>query len=279
MESSQMYNTVNTNAGALIGQKYLRNNAAEMIEVQNRVSSGLRVSSVVDDASTFAVAASMRGDIKGYTAIAASLQGGKVGATVAVQAGETIAKRLEDVKAKIIQLADESISASSRTTYQNDLDSMVDEVNSYLDQATYNGINLFASGSPGSAGIKVIANVDGATITIRRQPVADLADASLSAITGADAASAALAALNSFKSTLDQALANLGADIKRVNAQTEFVRQTEETVRIGLGNLVDADLAKETAAIQSLQVRQQLGVQAMGIANQTPQTLLNLLRG
>ena len=61
-------------------------------------------------------------------------------------------------------------------------------------------------------------------------------------------------------------------------AQSEFVKQVSETVQIGLGALVDADMAKETANLQALQVRQQLGVQALGIANQAPQSLLGLLR-
>ena len=78
--------------------------------------------------------------------------------------------------------------------------------------------------------------------------------------------------------TLDSALANLGSDVSRIKAQSEFVKQTEETVRIGLGALVDADLAKESANLTSLQVRQQLGVQAIGIANSAPQSLLGLFR-
>lgn len=270
-----MSNSVNTNIGALLGQKYLRSNSAEMVVVQNRVSSGLRVATVMDDASTFAVAAGMRGDIKGYTAIAAALQGAKVGAAVAVSAGETISRRLEDIKAKIIQLADESISTASRSTYQNDLDSMVGEVNTYLQQASYNNINLLGSGG---SDVLIVANIDASSITIRNQDVTDLSGGTIGAITNSADASDALSLIAEFKSSLDTALANLGADLKRVEAQAEFIKQTEETVRIGLGALVDADLAKESAALQSLQVRQQLGVQAMGIANQAPQTLLGLFQ-
>lgn len=269
-----MSNSVNTNIGALLGQKYLRGNSADMVVVQNRVSSGLRVASVMDDASSYAVAASMRGDIKGYTAITGALQGAKVGAQVAVSAGETISKRLEEIKAKIIQLADESISSASRATYQNDLNSMVNEVNNYLRQASYNGTNLLGSGG---SDVLVVAYVDASTITIRNQDVADLSGGSLT-ISNSAGASNALSLLATFKSNLDTALANIGADVKRVTAQAEFITQTEETVRMGLGALVDADLAKESAALQSLQVRQQLGVQAMGIANQAPQTLLGLFR-
>ena len=266
--------SVNTNVGALLSQKYLRYTSAEMSIVQNRVSSGLRVATALDDASTFAVAASIRADIKSYTAVAAALQGSKAAASVAVSAGETIAKRLEDVKAKIIQLADESISSASRTTYQNDLASMVAEVNAYLTQAAYNGSNLLGTVG-GSANINVVSNITASILTIRDNQVGNL---SLGTITTAATASTALSSLATFKAALDGALANLGADIKQVDAQTEFINQTSETVEIGLGALIDADLAKESAALQALQVKQQLGVQALGIANQAPQALLGLFR-
>jgi flagellin len=266
--------SVNTNVGALVAQKFLRATASELIMTQNRVSSGMRVASAADDASSFAVATGMRADIKSYTAVAGALQGSKVGAQVAVSAGETIAKRMEDVRAKITQMADESISSASRATYQGDLNSMVAEVNNYLRQATFNGINLLGSGG---SSVTVVANIDASTLTIRNQDVADLSGASLT-IANAAGASNALSLVASFKSNLDTALAQLGADIKQLDAQTEFIKQSEETVKIGLGALVDADLAKESANLQSLQVRQQLGVQGIGIANQAPQALLGLFR-
>ncbi len=270
-----MNNSVNTNAGALIGQRFLRANSNEIVSVQNRVSSGLRVNSVTDDASTYAVAAGLRADIKSYTAISASLQAAKVLGTVAIQAGETVVKRLEDIKSKIVQLADESLSTASRATYSADLQSMVTEVNGYLqDGARYNGSNLLGTGT-GAADVLVVANIDASAFTLRAQTVADLA---ITAIGDSVDAQAQLAALADFKATLDTGLANLGADMKRLDAQVEFIKQTEETVTIGLGALVDADMAKESALLQALQVRQQLGVQAMGIANQAPQTLLGLLR-
>jgi flagellin len=124
--------------------------------------------------------------------------------------------------------------------------------------------------------VLVVANIDASAFTLRAQNVSDLA---VTAIASASEAQSRLADLATFKSSLDTGLANLGADLKRLDSQVEFIKQTEETVRIGLGALVDADMAKETAELQSLQVRQQLGVQAMGIANQAPQTLVSLLRG
>jgi len=264
--------SVNTNVGVLVAQKFLRGTSSEMSITQNRISSGLRVASVLDDSSSFGVASSLRADLKGYTAVAGSLQGAKTAAQIAVTAGETIAKRIEDVKAKVLQLADGSLSSASRTTYQNDLNSMVDEVNNYLDQAAYEGKNLIGSGG---SDVIAVANIDASTVTMRNADVADLGTLT---VTDAASASNALSAITAFKSNIDTALANLGADLKQIDAQTEFVKQAEETVRIGLGALVDADLGRESANLASLQVRQQLAVQAMGIANQAPQALLGLFR-
>jgi len=265
--------SVNTNIGAILAQKFLRINAAEMNVTQNRVSSGLRVATVTDDASSFAVAAGIRGDIKGYTAVAAALQGGVVAGTVAVSAGEQISSRMGDIKAKLVQLSDESLSSASRNTYNSDLASMVTEVNGYLAQAQYTGRNLLGSGG---GDILIVSNIDGSTVSLRNNNVTDLSFAGN--VTNNSLAQVAITALNTFKGTLDTALANLGSDVSRVRSQTEFVKQTEETVRIGLGALVDADLAKESANLTSLQVRQQLGVQAIGIANTAPQSLLGLFR-
>ena len=264
--------SVNTNVGALLAQKFLRSNTAEMNITQNRVSSGLRVSTVTDDASTFAVASGVRGDIKAYTAVAAALQGSVVAGKVAVTAGEVISNRVGDIKAKLIQLSDESLSTASRSTYNTDLASMVSEVNNYLSQASYNGRNLLGSGG---TNLVVVGNIDGSGLTVRNNDVSDLA---LATVTSNTDATARLSSLTVFKAALDTALANLGSDLTRVESQTEFVKQQEETVKIGLGALVDADLAKESATLTSLQVRQQLGIQAVGIANQAPQALLGLFR-
>ena len=265
--------SVNTNVGALLAQKFLRGTGADLITTQNRVSSGLRVSTVTDDASSFAVASGIRGDIKAYTAVAAALQGSVVAGKVAVTAGEVISNRIGDIKAKLVQLSDESLSTASRDTYQTDLDSMVAEVNDYLAQAEYSGRNLLGSGG---ADLLVVSNIDGTSVTVDNNDVSDLAFAGNIA-DNADAQDA-LSTLAVFKADLDTALANLGADLSRLKSQTEFIKQTQETVQIGLGALVDADLAKESSTLTSLQVRQQLGVQAIGIANSAPQTLLGLFR-
>ena len=273
--------SVNTNPGALYVLKHLRSTAEEMKTVQNRVSTGLRVSSALDDASTFAVAQGLRGDIKAYNAVSQALGAAKGIAKVALNAATQISNKMQDIQAKIVQLADESISVETRTTYQNDLRAMLEEVKTYIANATYNDVNLIAGPGVNSGDQTVIASIDGtATVTIRANDL-ESTRSTLEANYQYDAASAqsALTAggdFGLFQIAVNNALANLGADIKALEGQDEFIKQVSEAATEGLGSLVDADMAKESAALQALQVRQQLAVQALAIANQAPQTLLRL---
>jgi len=273
--------SVNTNVGALSVLKTLRATMFEMNTVQNRVSTGLRVSSALDDASVFAVAQGLRGDIKAYNAVSQALGAAKGMAKVALSATTQISNKMQDIQAKIVQLADESISVETRTTYQNDLRAMLEEVKTYIANATYNDVNLIAGPGVNSGDQTVIASIDGtATVTIRANDL-ESTRSTLEANYQYDAASAqsALTAggdFGLFQIAVNNALANLGADIKALEGQDEFIKQVSEAATEGLGSLVDADMAKESAALQALQVRQQLAVQALAIANQTPQALLRL---
>lgn len=272
-----MTTSVNTNPGALFVLKFMRATTVELNQVQNRVSTGLRVSSALDDASTFAVAQGLRGDLKGYTAVNQALGAAKGFAKVAIAAATAISNKMQDIKAKLVQLSDESIGAATRTTYNNDYEAMTAQLQTFIDNATYNGVNLLQAASTNQ---NVIANIDGTVVTIR---FFDL-EANILTTAPADAAAAQTSLapggdFDVYNTDVNDALAQLGADIKMLEGQDEFMKQISEAATEGLGALVDADLSKESAALQSLQVKQQLGVQALGIANQAPQVLLNLFRG
>lgn len=268
--------SVNTNPGALFVLKFMRQTSVELSTVQNRVSTGLNVSSALDDASTFAVAQGLRGDLKGYTAVNQAL-GAAVGmAKVALAAATAISNKMQDIQAKLVQLSDESISAATRTTYNSDYTAMTAQLQTFIDNANYNGVNLLQTASTNQ---NVIANIDGSIVTIRSNDL----ETNILAAAPADAVAAqtSLAAGGDFvvyQTDVNNALAQLGADIKLVEGQNEFIKQIGEAAQEGLGSLVDADLSKESAALQGLQVKQQLGIQALSIANQAPGTLLGLFR-
>ena len=91
-------------------------------------------------------------------------------------------------------------------------------------------------------------------------------------------AQTALAVINAAIISVSNALAVMGASSKRVDIQNDFIRKLTDVLKLGVGNLVDADLAAESATLQALQIKQQLGVQALSIANQNPQSILSLFR-
>jgi flagellin len=95
---------------------------------------------------------------------------------------------------------------------------------------------------------------------------------------GSFAADELLGKLDTFFEEVKTSLSDLGAGSRQIEGQLSFNSNLSDVVTTGIGNLVDADLAKESANLQALQVQQQLGVQALSIANQSPQTLLSLFR-
>ncbi len=101
---------------------------------------------------------------------------------------------------------------------------------------------------------------------------------STSSITTVTLAAQALTDLNTSISNVNQALGNLGAQAKQIEGHNKFVGKLTDVLQAGIGNLVDADVAKESARLQALQVQQQLGTQALSIANQAPQIILSLFK-
>ena len=89
---------------------------------------------------------------------------------------------------------------------------------------------------------------------------------------------AALVSLTASIANVNQALGNLGAQAKQIEGHNKFVSKLTDVLQAGVGNLVDADIAKESARLQALQVQQQLGAQSLSIANQAPQIILSLFR-
>jgi len=91
-------------------------------------------------------------------------------------------------------------------------------------------------------------------------------------------AAAALTAVEGLIQTTIDAAASLGTSERRIEIQNDFVGKLTDSLKSGIGSLVDADLEEASARLQALQVQQQLGIQALSIANQAPQNVLSLFR-
>jgi flagellin len=196
---------------------------------------------------------------------------------VSVKAGENISKSLQDVRVVLTKLADQALTGSDRTNYENQYNALKNDINNFISDAKYNNITLINS----SANQAIISNVDGGNISVTAQNLASAVYNQLSSASNYTAAAALIAttgALANAEGNLGQAMNQLAADSRRITNQIGFNNAIADATNTGLGAIVDADLAKESARLQSLQVKQQLSSQALSIANQSPQSLLGLFR-
>jgi len=274
--------SIHTNAAAMVALQNLNKTNDQLADVQTKLNTGLRVGGAKDNAAVYAVAQGMRSDIRGLSAVQTSLDRSVSIADVALAAGEAISDLLVEMREKATAAMDPSIDTFSRQAYDADFKALIDQVSVILQNGEFDGANILNGSITG--GIAFLADADASrSITLRSQ------DLSLSGsiITLSNSASLGTVTLSNtvvsqIQTSLDnvnQALANLGSDAKKMEAHRGFVGKLMDSLTEGVGNLVDADLAKESARLQALQVKQQLGVQALSIANSQPQIILNLLNG
>jgi flagellin len=272
--------SVHTNEAALIALQNLNKTTSELGDVQNRISTGLAIGSAKDNAAVWAIAQGQRADIGSLGAVKMSLDRATSIADVASAAGATISDLLVQMKEKVVAAMDPSLDTASRTALDSDFKSILRQITQVAGNAVFDGANMLDGSVPQ---IKFLANADASSfITLSGQNlslgggiITVPSTASLSTIT---LATAVLAQVTTSISQTNQALGNLGSQAKALASDATFVSQLTDQLNAGVGNLVDADLAKESAQLQALQVQQQLGAQALSIANQAPQILLQLFK-
>ena len=288
-------NSVNTNLGAMVALQSLNRTNDELAVTQKRISTGLRVADAKDDGAAFAIAQSVRADVAGLTSANQQLGNAKglIDTTLAGLKG--VSDMMTKAKDVLVKLADTNTTGDARKQYEDQYGEIVKSMTNFLQDATYNGKSLLATtdAAATAAEVKVVRDESGTgSISIAGTNYASATAPLLLAATapaGADDAAKATAAqalLNgtgatSFESVLNNistAMNKYGNSSNLVESQITYNKSKVDALEGGLGALVDADLAKESAKLQALQVRQQLGTQSLGIANQSPQSLLSLFR-
>ncbi|WP_309643208.1 flagellin [Phenylobacterium sp.] len=272
-------NSVNTNVGAMVALQSLNAINGEMMQVQRRISTGLRVASAKDNPAIWAIAQNQRAESRGLDAVMASLQRGQSIAGVAMAAGESISDMLAEMKSLALSAQDYDPGDPARTAINDNYLALRRRIDVAAANAEFDGVNLISAGGTGR--VRALANTS-ATDTINVDHVdlsttgsllsgirADL----LGAVTSTDTDNLA----NAMKS-VNSAVARLGTGSKSLDMHLKFVGKLQDTIDAGIGNLVDADLAKESARLQALQVRQQLAIISLRIANDAPSMLLQLFR-
>jgi flagellin len=273
--------SVQNNPAALIALENLNKTNTLLGQVQGEISTGLSVANAKDNASVWSIAQTQRADIGALNSVKMSLSRAASISDVTAAAGGSISDLLVQLREKVVGAMDPSLSTSSRTALNADYQALIRQIAQMTNSATFDGANLL-NGSLASD-IQFLANADGTsfiTLSVKDMSFSGsiITLASTSTIGTVTAATANLTLLDASLSNVNQALGDLGAQAKQIDAHTVFVSKLMDVLQTGVGNLVDADMAKESARLQALQVQQQLGVQSLSIANQAPQVILSLFR-
>jgi flagellin len=269
-------NSVLTNPSSFVALRTLNGINRSLDTTQNRVSTGLKVAGALDDASNFAIAQGIRAELKAIDAVTQGLNNAKGIGKVAIAGVTGISNLLSDIRGKLTELANEGITTAQRDILEADFNELVSQAANFIANASFNGVNLINSGA---GSVNTLSNLAGGLLTLTAQSavttqVNTIATAALTSATNAQSVIAN--EFSNLESVVNTALGALGAEVRALNLQTTFLEEIRDATDEGLGNIVDADLARESARLTSLQVQQQLSTQTLSIANQRPQTLLGL---
>ena len=274
-------NSVNTNVNAMSALQNLAATQGELATTQTRINTGLKVASAKDNGAIWAIAQNQRATSQSLDAVKDSLQRASSTTDVALSAGESVSDLLLQMKSKALAASDKTLDTNSRIALNDDFKSLRDQITKAVQNADFNGANMVSSNG---VDIQALANADGSqVISVAAQNLA-LGSTNLAGITATSSigsqttAASMIDTVNTAITNVSSALSKLGTGSKALASHLSFVGKLQDTIDAGVGNLVDADLAKESAKLQALQTKQQLGVQALSIANQSSSILLGLFR-
>ncbi len=273
--------SVNTNSAALTALENLNKTNQTLTKVQGEISTGLMISSAKDNASVWAIAQGQRADIGSLNSVKSSLNRAASISDVTSTAGGSISDLLVQLREKVVSAMDPSLSTTSRAALTSDYQATLRQIAQVTNSASFDGANLI-NGSQ-ATNIQFLANAQGnafITLSVKNMSLGGslITLTATSTIGTVTMATSNLALLDASIANVNQALGDLGAQAKQIDAHITFVSKLADTLTAGVGNLVDADMAKESARLQALQVQQQLGAQSLSIANQAPQVVLSLFR-
>jgi flagellin len=280
-------NSVNTNMGAMVALQSLESTQQQLSVTQKQISTGYRVADSTDDGAAYAVAQGIRSTVGALTS--ANQQLGNVqGLLSTTQSGlNNISNTMASMRDVLVKLSDSTIQGSDRTNYEQQYTSMLGNIKTFVQDAGYNGKTLIGdlTGSSGTFGRAAVArNENGSTYgitTFSGSAIYGSISFTSTQLSGASTVAALITATGTFinqQTAIGKDLNTIGNAINYVNNQTTYNNDKINALNSGLGSLVDADLAKESAQLTALQIRQQLGTQALSLANQAPQSLLSLFK-
>lgn len=277
-----MTSSINTNKGAMVALQSLNATNRELYRTQNAISTGLKVATAKDNGAIWAIANKMRSDVSAYDRVAESNENASAKVDIAISAGESIMELLNEMKGKALAGSQPGLSASAQAALNADFVQLRDQITAIIANSTFDGANMTNGAAAINSAVSLGDASGGNNITVNGANIG-LGGTITTVTATSDVASSAnalttLGLVNTSITNLGTQITTWGAGSKRLDAHKRFISKLQDALTAGIGGMVDADLSKESARLQAAQVKQQLGVQALSIANGATQNLLSLFR-
>ena len=247
---------------------------------QDRVSTGLQISSGKDNAAYFAISETMKGDSAMFDAINEGLTSTTNSVATARLGAETVQDLASDFAERVAFAQGSGIDL---TEVQAELDSIVSQIGSAISQATFNGDDLVSGAAATQTVVTGVTRSGGTfaatTITFSSVDLGAIQTAlgAVDLTTSTDLQADLVTAETQLGAAISAAT-SLGVSEATLEGQSEFLSALTDTLDEGVSAMVDADMEAEAARLQAYQVQQQLATQSLSIANQSPQNIMSLFR-
>ena len=275
-----MLNSINLNASALIALQNLSSIQQQLAQEQEIIATGKKINSPKDNGAVWSIAQTMQGKVISLDAVKDSLNRGQSTIDVAMSAGQQVSDLLQQMKAKALAASDTSLDSVSRAALNADFKQLRDQINRVVNNADFNGVNMVKHNG---TTLYALANDSGSSrLTVQAQDLSlgggNVTLSSAASFTTAASASAYIGTLTADIENVNLAMTHLGTGSNAMASQLTFVGSLQDSLNEGISNLVDADMAAESAKLQALQTKQQLAVETLMIANQSNSILLQLFK-
>lgn len=270
-----------SNAAALVALQDLNAQQAQLTQAQQAVSTGLAVPDAQSNPDLWSISQNQQQQVSGLDAVTQSLNRATSITDVATAAGQNVINLLNKLKNDALSATESSLDPSSRQAYNTDFQQLLGQINTTVNNASFDGTNLIDGSTTGN--LNVLASADGSAfmtlsgtnLSLGGSVVTLTSTTSLGSVT---AATAALSQINTSLANITTTMAQMGAQSSQLSAHASFVSQLSDTLQSGVGDLINVNMGAESAKLQALQVQQQLSVQGLSVANQAPSVILSLFR-
>ena len=284
---SSTLNSINTNVGAMVALQSLNATTMQLNATQKQISTGYAVADATDNGAAYAVAQRVRSDVSALTTANQQLGGVQGLLSTTSTSLNDVQNTMSSMRDVLVALASGNVSGNQRTQYEAQYTSLLANVKSFIQDASYNGKTLIGNitGSTGTfSAVSVVRNEVGSTYgigTFSGSKLYGSLNFTSTQLNGAGTVAALITNTGTFINKFNSvgtALNTYGSNTNYVSNQITYNSAKIDSLNQGMGALIDANLAQESALLQALQIRQQLGTQALTLANQTPNTLLTLVK-